>query len=131
MPQVSKEYEDWMNRKWRPTVAWTYIVTCVCDFIVFPVLWALYQNYTGMLLTPWDPLTLKGGGLFHVAMGAILGITAWSRGQEKIRGSSMYGHNDYDDYNYRPEPQRRTVTTTQQTTTVTRRKPPEVDLPLL
>jgi hypothetical protein len=34
----------------------------------------------------WQPLTLIGAGLFHMAMGAVLGITAWSRGQEKIAG---------------------------------------------
>jgi hypothetical protein len=32
----------------------------------------------------WKPLTLEGSGLFHVAMGAVLGVTAWTRGQEKI-----------------------------------------------
>lgn len=32
----------------------------------------------------WNPLTLQGGGLYHLAMGAVIGITAWSRGQEKI-----------------------------------------------
>jgi len=32
----------------------------------------------------WQPLTLGGGGLYHLAMGAVLGIAAWSRGQEKI-----------------------------------------------
>lgn len=89
MPEQSKiEYEDWMNRKWRPTVAWTYIVTCIFDFIVFPILWAIYQSYTGTILTPWDPLTLKGAGLYHMAMGAILGIAAWCRGQEKLYGAS-------------------------------------------
>jgi hypothetical protein len=29
-------------------------------------------------------LTLAGAGLFHIAMGAILGITAWWRSREKI-----------------------------------------------
>jgi hypothetical protein len=32
----------------------------------------------------WQPLTLQGGGLIHIAFGAILGISAWTRGQEKI-----------------------------------------------
>jgi hypothetical protein len=85
--QTKIEYEDWMNRKWRPTVAWTYIVTCVFDFILFPIFWAVYSTTTGNVLVPWDPLTLKGAGLYHMAMGAILGITAWSRGQEKIQGA--------------------------------------------
>jgi hypothetical protein len=88
MPDTSKiEYEDWMNRKWRPTVAWTYIVTCIADFIVFPIAWSAFNAYMGMTVIPWDPLTLKGAGLYHMAMGAILGIAAWSRGQEKIHGT--------------------------------------------
>ena len=88
MPDVSKvEYEDWMNRKWRPTVAWTYIITCIFDFIIFPIAWAAFNASIGAVVIPWDPLTLKGAGLYHMAMGAILGITAWSRGQEKIYGS--------------------------------------------
>jgi hypothetical protein len=85
MPQTSKiEYEDWMNRKWRPTVAWTYIITCIFDFIIFPILWTVLNASIGVAIIPWEPLTLKGAGLYHMAMGAIIGITAWSRGQEKI-----------------------------------------------
>jgi hypothetical protein len=29
-------------------------------------------------------LTLLSGGIFHAAMGAVLGVAAWTRGQEKI-----------------------------------------------
>lgn len=32
----------------------------------------------------WEPLTLQATGLFHVAFGAILGVAAWTRGNEKI-----------------------------------------------
>ena len=89
MSNTSKvEYEDWMNRKWRPTVAWTYIITCIFDFIIFPIAWAAFNASIGVPVIPWDPLTLKGAGLYHMAMGAILGITAWSRGQEKIYGAN-------------------------------------------
>jgi hypothetical protein len=34
----------------------------------------------------WVPITLQGGGLFHVAMGAVLGVTAYGRTQEKVAG---------------------------------------------
>jgi len=78
--------ETWLNKKWRPAMAWIYMATCVTDFILFPVLWAIFQSYTGTVVEPWEPLTLKGAGLFHLSMGAILGVTAWSRGQEKISG---------------------------------------------
>lgn len=77
---------DWMSAKWRPAMGWMYMAVCIFDFIIFPILWTLIQAYDaqGAVTTEWDPLTLKGGGLFHVAMGAVLGVAAWSRGQEKI-----------------------------------------------
>ena len=39
-------------------------------------------------ITQWDPLTLKGAGLFHIAMGAVLGIAAFGRTQEKLAGTA-------------------------------------------
>lgn len=81
--------EDWMNKKWRPMMGWVYMVTCTMDFIVFPVLWAILTAVTTSRPTPWEPITLQGAGLYHLAMGAILGITAWSRGKEKIAGISL------------------------------------------
>jgi hypothetical protein len=79
--------EDWMNRKWRPAMGWTYMVICILDFAIFPILWSIIQAaYSGRVDSQWDPITLRGAGLFHMAMGAILGIAAWTRGQEKIAG---------------------------------------------
>jgi hypothetical protein len=68
-------------------MGWVYMVTCITDFIVFPVLWSAWQAMNNQPITQWDPLTLKGAGLFHMAMGAVLGVTAWSRGQEKMAGA--------------------------------------------
>ena len=31
----------------------------------------------------WQPLTLLGGAFFHLSFGAILGVAAFTRGQEK------------------------------------------------
>ena len=68
-------------------MGWIYMITCVADFIVFPILWSILQAYyKGQVTNQWDPLTLQGAGLFHMAMGAILGVAVWSRGQEKITG---------------------------------------------
>lgn len=81
------ELETWVNRKWRPVIAWVYIIVNIADFVVFPILWSILQAAQGgSVTTQWDPLTLKGAGLFHMAMAAILGVAAWSRGQEKIAG---------------------------------------------
>lgn len=81
--------EDWMNTRWRPMMGWMYMAVCVCDFILFPVLWSMTQaalHHTQ--LTQWNPLTLQGAGLFHIAMGAILGIAVYGRTQEKLGGVS-------------------------------------------
>lgn len=79
--------QDWMNTKWRPMMGWTYMITCIFDFIVGPLAWSVFQIIgTGKVEIQWMPLTLQGAGLYHVAMGAVLGITAWSRGQEKLAG---------------------------------------------
>lgn len=77
------EKEDWMNRKWRPTMAWVYMAINICDFILFPVLHSLMQYYAGGT-EQWQPITLQAGGLIHLAFGAILGITAWGRSKEKL-----------------------------------------------
>ena len=82
----AKQNEDWMVKKWRPAMGWCYMVICVLDMAIFPVLWSVAQVMVKTPLTQWMPLTLQGAGLFHLAMGAVLGIAAWSRGQEKIQG---------------------------------------------
>jgi len=82
----SKQNEDWMVKKWRPAMGWCYMVICCLDMAIFPVMWNVVQVLTKAPITQWNPLTLQGAGLFHLAMGAVLGIAAWSRGQEKIQG---------------------------------------------
>jgi len=85
--------EDWMNSKWRPMMGWMYMLVCMFDMIVFPVLWSLLQTMTQTPITQWNPLTLQGAGLFHIAMGAVLGIAAFGRTQEKMAGANNGGLN--------------------------------------
>ena len=88
--KVVKKEEDWMTRKWRPMMAIMYMMVCIFDFIVFPVMFTVVQFWeveaANDAFRQWNPITLLGGGLFHVAMGAVLGVSAWSRGQEKMAG---------------------------------------------
>jgi hypothetical protein len=66
-------------------MGWMYMLVCVADFVLFPVLWSLIQVVgDGKVETQWSPITLQGAGLFHMAMGAILGIAAYGRTQEKL-----------------------------------------------
>ena len=83
--QVEKPKEDWMTSKGRPLMAMTYMITILFDFVVGPILYNLLQYWNpGQAVGMWVPLTLQGGGLYHIAMGAILGISAFSRGKEKV-----------------------------------------------
>lgn len=80
--------EDWMQKKWRPAMGWMYMAICLCDMVIFPVAWSMLQAVLGQTVSQWNPLTLQGAGLFHLAMGAVLGIAAWGRTQEKVAGAS-------------------------------------------
>jgi hypothetical protein len=42
-------------------------------------------------VTAWQPITLQGAGLFHLSMGAIIGIAAFGRTQEKLAGANNGG----------------------------------------
>jgi hypothetical protein len=87
--KVEKKDEDWMQKKWRPAMGWMYMGICTLDMGVFPILWSVLQTVTHAPLTQWQPLTLQGAGLFHVAMGAVLGIAAFGRTQEKLAGAAQ------------------------------------------
>ena len=92
MSESEKKKEDWMNSKWRPMMGWLYMAVCAFDFVIFPILWSLLQAVMhAAQITQWQPLTLQGAGLFHIAMGAVLGIAAMGRTQEKLAGANNGG----------------------------------------
>ena len=87
--QEKKERDpEWMQKLWRPAMGWMYMIICLADMIIFPVCWSLLQALTHSPITQWNPLTLQGAGLFHIAMGAVLGISAFGRTQEKLAGTA-------------------------------------------
>ena len=87
--EEKKKDEDWMQKKWRPAMGWMYMIVCMMDMVVFPILWSILQAVTHTPITQWNPLTLQGAGLFHLAMGAVLGISAFGRTQEKLAGTAV------------------------------------------
>jgi hypothetical protein len=92
MSESDKKKEDWMNAKWRPMMGWMFMLVCTMDFVMFPILWSLVQVIGGgRVETQWQPITLQGAGLFHMAMGAIIGISAFGRTQEKLAGANNGG----------------------------------------
>ena len=87
-----KPDEDWMTKKWRPMMAMMYMTCCLFDFALFPIMFTVVQFWevqaANDAFRQWVPITLQGGGLFHVAMGAVLGVSAYGRTQEKVAGAS-------------------------------------------
>lgn len=80
---VRKIMNSKFNRWWRPLMAWSYLFICIFDFVIIPLL--LFSTIQPDKIIQWVPLTLRGGGLYHMAMLAIVGVTSWGRTQEKMR----------------------------------------------
>jgi len=85
-----EEHKDklWLHSKWRPAMGWVYMITCIFDFFLAPIAWVMFQSAMGADISTirmWSPITLMGGGLYHVSMLAIVGVTAYGRTQEKLK----------------------------------------------
>lgn len=86
---MERRKEDWMARNWRPFAAVTYMVICIADFVVFPIVWSGALAALKMPITQWNPITLQGAGLLHISFGAILGVSAFGRTKEKIFNAEL------------------------------------------
>ena len=87
--QIEKEDEHWVKAYWRPAMGWLYMAICFMDFVGFPLITMFLPVFFKGLgiqiqYTAWQSLTLSNGGLIHLAFGAILGVTSFMRGQEKL-----------------------------------------------
>ena len=65
------------------------MMICFMDFIGFPLISMFLpilfrKDGINAGYVAWQSLTLSNGGLIHLAFGAILGVAAFSRGQEKL-----------------------------------------------
>jgi len=76
--------ETWLTRNWRPAMAWQYFTVCLFDFIVGPIFHTVVQAEYHQTITQWNPLSLQGGGLYHLAMAAIIGVYSYGRTLERI-----------------------------------------------
>jgi len=89
-----KTSEHWMKSYWRPAMGWLYMLICFFDFVAAPILSMLMPIFLKSLgantvtYAQWQSLTLSNGGLIHLAFGAILGISAYGRTQEKTSAAS-------------------------------------------
>lgn len=90
-----------LQKYWRPAAAIVYLVICLFDFIIAPAWVGMteeslvdrinaikhldpnVQMIFAAKESKWEPLTLMGNGMFHLAFGAILTGAAVTRGFEK------------------------------------------------
>lgn len=85
MTQKEDKKETWVQTHWRPMIAYVYLLIILFDFIIGPIFWTLAQFYgAGAIAVQWVPITLGAGGLFHATICAVLGVSAYTRGSEKI-----------------------------------------------
>lgn len=95
--------EQWYQRSWRPMMAFVYMMLCVLDYGVRPLVnYIIYKKSDNLAdvvstIKDLDPVvqvkvidsmkeeTLKPilSEFVHLAFGAILGVAAFSRGQRK------------------------------------------------
>jgi hypothetical protein len=71
--------EYFIKTFWRPLLCWQYLLVCLHDFLIGPI---ITQWLTGGV---WHPITLQEGAIYHVSMGGVVGVTSWTRGMEKIK----------------------------------------------
>lgn len=105
--------DQWYQKWWRPMVALTYLLIVILDFGIMPILYEMDRPDPAAAVTlalqfenpgaqvqalqtlqaqrNWSPITILGGGLFHVAMGAILTGAAITRGMEKRQRIQSFG----------------------------------------
>ena len=88
-----KNFVDWLvsEDSWKGLAAITYLVICLFDFVIMPIYLSIttpsvleLMSFIGqtpsevsiqalqLLSQSHQPFTLQGGGLFHIAFGAIL-----------------------------------------------------------
>ena len=116
---LSKQ-ESWFETGWRPALAFMFILVIAFDFLVMPVVYEV----SNAMMTPndavveslkyppaeqaqvlatlttkrvWQPLTLQGGGLFFLSLGAILTGASVTRGMEKTERLRQIGQLNEND----------------------------------
>jgi hypothetical protein len=83
-PDLIDKDDNWIKSYWRPAMGWQYLVVCLFDFLFAPILTGWYSWFAKIPYEAWKPITLGEGGFYHMAMAAIVGVVAWTRGQEKV-----------------------------------------------
>jgi predicted PurR-regulated permease PerM len=92
--QVNLLKQTWFD-KWHLFAAWLYLIIVAFDFLLAPIGNAIILAYYHYPEVQWQSITLQGGGLFHVSMMAIIGISTYGHSQqmlESIRNMPDYSN---------------------------------------
>ena len=104
---------SWYQKTWLPIAAFVYLGICAFDFVVMPVYTAAHNGQienrivrtlegkdaltfadsvirANQASRQWNPLTLLGGGMFHLSFGALLAGGAVTRGFAKTKEVEGY-----------------------------------------
>ena len=84
--KVSAKGEHWLKSFWRPACAVVYLIIVLFDFVIFPSVLAFLSFKHGQVYIPYQSISLQSGGLIHLSFGTILGLSAYTRGMEKLKG---------------------------------------------
>lgn len=101
--EFEKTEEKWTN--WKTIAGYAYVLICVTDFLIMPIAtqWNKIDTKEELMeiidehgidyglrvmekmrgTHQWTPVTMTGGGLFHISFGAILTGAALTRGIER------------------------------------------------
>lgn len=75
---ISVFHDNAFTKYWRPFMCWQYGMTLAVDLVVMPIVSLVFFK------TIWKPITFDQNAVtYHMAMGAIAGVTSWTRTQEK------------------------------------------------
>lgn len=111
--ELHKSEEPWYH--WKHVAGYAYILICLVDFVVMPIVLHNDRIVTRDVIIEqvvenadlalelidrnrvyeWSPMTMVGGGLFHISFGAILTGAAVTRGFERreiVRNGNSNGN---------------------------------------
>lgn len=80
--------QHWLDRYWRTAMAYTYLMICMYDFVLGPIVFNILEYLNpDNAITHYESVTLQSGGFIHMTFGAILGIASHGRNKVQLQNS--------------------------------------------
>jgi len=75
--------EGWF-KQWHLFAAWLYLIIIAFDFLIAPIANVVILAYFKYPIIAWAPITLQGGGIFHISMLAVIGVATWGQSRQMV-----------------------------------------------